>query len=363
MHWEDDLSKAMLRHISNTDEFNITSLDITSGVGLLNTHKDAFWSMHQIPRTVSDKEDLNLYQFIALGNNFKNLKHLIIRDHGRKGIHHSIDGFKELVSSSENLKHLEQLVLHSTTIGDEGIEYLCQSPYITKLKELTLFCVGLTTTGAERLLHNVNMKNLTTLNISENNIGGEKFSVSQQQNNEVLHNLTTLLIKKCMLDESNAISLFQNSTMSNLTTLHMAHNTITSKGVYFLSNSPYMSKLTDLDLSHCQIGDEGVQSLTHSPYIRNLTRLGISTNNIGDIGAQYIASSENMIHLNSLDIYSHKMSHIGVLAIANSTMLRNLTSFHISNTHIPYHKEANEAIERMREKGIFVFGFISGFDY
>lgn len=77
-------------------------------------------------------------------------------------------------------------------------------------------------------------------------------------------------------------------TFSNLTSLNLSRNNLGDKEVNALAA---ISNLTSLNLSRNKVGDEGVKVLGAMP---NLTSLNLSQNNIGDEGAKMLAANPNL---------------------------------------------------------------------
>ena len=69
------------------------------------------------------------------------------------------------------LKSLEVLDLRKNYIGDEGLEAIAQSPYLTRLKELDLRNNGITRIGMKLLSESKNLCSLVKLDLRLNKLG------------------------------------------------------------------------------------------------------------------------------------------------------------------------------------------------
>ncbi|EFC43091.1 predicted protein [Naegleria gruberi] len=202
--------------------------------------------------------------------------------------------------------------------------------FLKKMKQLTLldFIYNIGDEGAKLISE---MKQLTSLDISENNIGveGAKYISEMKQ-------LTSLNICR---NEIGVEGVKYISEMKQLTSLDISYNKIGVEGAKYISE---MKQLTSLDISENNIGVEGAKYISE---MKQLTSLDINYNKIGDEGAKYISK---MKQLTSLNI---RRNEIGVEGVKYISEMKQLTSLDISYNKIGV--EGAKYLSEMKTKTIY----------
>lgn len=130
-----------------------------------------------------------------------------------------------------------------------------------------------------------------------------------------LANRTTLYLSGNQLTDAGVIALAASPHLVSLNHLTLWDNQIGDEGVIALAESPHLNNLSVLDLGHNLVGDRGVQALASSPHLANLNALILVSNRIGDLGALALADSRYLSHLAELKPLDNRISAVGVKAL------------------------------------------------
>jgi internalin A len=189
-----------------------------------------------------------------------------------------------------------------------------------------------------RIVKLTSLTGLTTLNLSENQIGDDGA--------RALANLTNLASLDLSLNQIGDHGARALANLANLANLDLSHNQIGDDGARALAN---LANLASLDLRHNQIGDDGARALSS---LASLSSLDLSLNQIGDDGARALANLANLANLylgdnrigtdgaralaslaslSSLDLSFNQIGTDGARALAN---LASLSSLDLSDNQI-----------------------------
>jgi len=130
-----------------------------------------------------------------------------------------------------------------------------------------------------------------------------------------LANRTTLYLSGNQISDAGAAALAAAPQLASLSRLILWDNQIGDEGVIALAKSPYLSNLSVLDLGHNVVGDRGVQALASSPQLANLNALILVSNRIGDVGALALADSPYLASLAELKPLDNHITAVGVKAL------------------------------------------------
>lgn len=130
-----------------------------------------------------------------------------------------------------------------------------------------------------------------------------------------LANRTTLYLSGNQITDAGAAALAAAAQLASLSRLILWDNQIGDEGVIALAKSPYLSNLSVLDLGHNLVGDRGVQALASSPHLANLNALILVSNRIGDGGALALADSPYFASLAELKPLDNHITATGVKAL------------------------------------------------
>src|SRR5262249_14828710 len=138
--------------------------------------------------------------------------------------------------------------------GDEGVESLIRSPYLTRLTELDLSLWGqdITAAGVRALAGWPGLARLTWLAVNA--------------------------------DAEGARALAESPHVAGLRDLVLQYGTVGDEGAAALPNSPHLVGLLRLDLRRNGIGVAGAAALAASPYLRRLRAMWMGDNDIGKAG-------------------------------------------------------------------------------
>jgi len=206
-------------------------------------------------------------------------------------------GARSLASLSE----LTTLDISSNNIGAEGVRALAS------LTNLTSLVLSSNSIGAEDARALTALTGLASLDISANRIGDEGARALTS-----LNGLTSLNVTRNNIGDEGAKAL---ASLTGLASLDISSNKIGAVGARALAS---LTGLTSFRLSFNSIGDEGARALTN---LIGLTSLSLINNGIGDEGAGALTS---LTRLASLDISSNSIGNEGASALATLTGLTSL---------------------------------------
>ena len=130
-----------------------------------------------------------------------------------------------------------------------------------------------------------------------------------------LANRTTLYLSGNQITDAGVAAFAAAPQLASLSRLILWDNQIGDEGVIALAKSPYLRNLSVLDLGHNVVGDRGVQALATSPHLANLNALILVSNRIGDVGALALADSPYFASLAELKPLDNHISAVGVKAL------------------------------------------------
>jgi len=167
--------------------------------------------------------------------------------------------FRELIKKNINPEQTT-LNLNGKTLGDIHIKYLSQC-------------------------NSLDIKGLTQLDLSENNIGAEGMESLSKCG---FSSLSQLNLSKCKIGKKGMESL--SKCGFKLTHLNLRSNDIGEGGMEFLLKCGYKS-ITHLNLRSNNIGIKGMEILAKCEY-KSLTQLNLWNNNIGTEGMRILATCD-----------------------------------------------------------------------
>ncbi|EFC48259.1 predicted protein [Naegleria gruberi] len=190
------------------------------------------------------------------------------------------------ISILPNLENLTELNLTFLEIFDQGAKIISQ-----RLKFITKLSVDYCGIGIEGVQAIGNMKQLTFLNISENEMRNEEIELIG-----TLDQLKYLSIRNITRENNSVDDYLDFNSLKNLkllTYLNIGENRISDEiGLQFLRE---MKQLTHLNVANMEIGSIGAKIISE---MTHLVKLNIGRNDIGRTGIDYIGEMKQLTSLN-----------------------------------------------------------------
>ncbi|KAG2373510.1 hypothetical protein C9374_012117 [Naegleria lovaniensis] len=230
------------------------------------------------------------------------------------------------------LHNLQYLKLSFSPIDIDGAKELAAHESSKRLKTLHLICCKISEEAGALLMQSPHLVNLTSLNLSGNQLDGTLLFNSSMYTTNHFEKLTSLDLSSNGIKSDGAVLMSQCSRLlRNVKELNLNYNTINDQGLSALASCKYLSNLTILKLSSNGIGDYGIASLCESEHLKHLTHLNLFANSqIYSEGAISIANSVNMKNLTCLRLNNCNIGSKGAVALASSELMQNLTGLHVS---------------------------------
>ncbi len=138
------------------------------------------------------------------------------------------------------------------------------------------------------------------------------------------------------------LALAKSGNVKNLTNLDLSDNNIGPEGAKALADGS-LTNLVELDLSENNISDEGIEALAKGESLKNLTSLHLNCNSIGNKGAKALAKSEKLKNLTDLNLDTNGIGSEGAKALASGS-LTSLTKLCLFRNNIGYRSSLNHAL-------------------
>ena len=255
----------------------------------------------------------------------------------------------ELLANGSSLVNLKILNVEGNgKLGDEGVQVLMSSRFLSNITQLVLRDVGIGDKGVEYIATCQNMSNLRVLYLGYNRIQGKEGC--HLSNSPILSNLTDLELERNILDSSSFESI-ANCTHWTLSILNVNFNHIQQ-----ITRLDKASVKTKLMLRGNEIGPESAQVIAQCCHFSNLKYLDLSYNPIGPTGMKYIVNGPYLSNLEKLKVYRSCIEEEGGLSIAHHGMnLPKLRSLDVDGNGIGFHtlemiKNNLKCLEKMYPK-------------
>ena len=235
--------------------------------------------------------------------------------------------------------------LISTNVTEKIVALLSDND---DLEELDLSCNNLQESGIRNILRSICISNLTSLNISNNNI-----TASLEDIANILIGATKLLelnlsCNKIGADSMDCLLNTLNTIFKNLMKLNISGNKIDNgtTAVTLANALSENTKLKELDLSDNNLHAEEISKIFNKLNVSTLIRFNFCCNNITDKAADDMATflSRNK-NLKMLDLSHNNLQTSGAIKIFRTTLTK-LTIFNISCNSI--------AIEAVDDFSVFL---------
>ncbi|HTU19619.1 MAG TPA: TIGR02996 domain-containing protein [Gemmataceae bacterium] len=244
-----------------------------------------------------------------------------------------------------NLTHLK--LLPDRSLATDSIDWavLLHRP---RLHSLTLSHQILTLEDLPVLANASSLSSLRELNLNGNLLTHEAVRVLAE--GRLLSQLETLHLDSNLLGDAGALTIRDWPSLPRLSRLSLGHNYIFATGVQALAEAPALSELISLDLFGNISCDAGVAALTASSRLAHLRALNLRFNGVGDEGVRRLAQSENCAQLTCLNLTANRITSAGARDLIASPHLPSLARLDLLRNDI----DATEQ-QRLRDRfGAFV---------
>ncbi len=157
------------------------------------------------------------------------------------------------------------------------------------LDRLSFTNMGLTTEFVRRLCDGPTLSNLVELNLADNSLGNEGFSVLA---GSLPTTLQTLRLAATGGKAEGLEMLTRSARISGLRRLDLSRNPLAPRATRLLTVSRSLAGLRSLDLHGCRIGDKGARWLTRAKFWPNLVELDLRDTIISQVGMQNLLDAE-----------------------------------------------------------------------
>ena len=272
----------------------------------------------------------------------------------------------------EVFQHLRILNFSQTNIKDEGIIFMSQNFYNTKIYKLLISrCHNLTNTGVNKLIDNCVNSYLKIVDLSFNNIDKEIFkrknygymnfsikvnfdgckgisekdiiewkrynldyrdsyqkkkyrSLKEFYFNESATFTDQLDFSWSKIKDVDAINLCHSLFLKNVKILNISNTGITDIGIKAICNCDQFISLEILNLSNCVLISENIINyLTYSKFIKKIRKIDLSKICISNTELFQISVSNNFENLEEIDLsYCKQIEDIGIVYLLTSLTLK-----------------------------------------
>ena len=279
-------------------------------------------------------------------------------------------GLPGLLRAIPPADHLAVLRLHGT--GDAGLDPTALADALgrARLTELSVPHTGLTAAGLRHLLAAPCCRELTSLDVRDNDLGPNAwqafrdapcrlreldlsgtplgaFALDRVLGCDSTAELRSLELNRCGSAMANVRALAGSRFWRQAEDLRMHNGTIPARALEPLwETAPGPAALRSLDLSDNFLYDAGVAELAAAPWAGSLTWLALSRNYLTDDAARTIAAYGRFRQLRTLHLsYNHPswqedadedaaITEAGVIALAESPTLANLRLLVLTGTGV-----------------------------
>jgi uncharacterized protein (TIGR02996 family) len=266
------------------------------------------------------------FRAITHSTRMPSLRRLII------GQNYSKVGDTEMADLMDSPHQYEQLVLSGTTITDQGVEHLCKSPCVARIKHLDLGGNAITGRAATAIAKTAAFSQLATLVLGNTQIGTD--GAKELASSLFLNQLRQLNLLRAEIGPEGVIALGQSPILRNLIDLDLRFNSVGDNGLVSLANSQNAPSLVDLKIKKCGVTSDGIAAVAASPMVHQLVRLDASENAIDDVGAKAIAASNHLNNLQLLVLFRNEIGDEGAAAIAKGKGLGKLRILQLGQNRV-----------------------------
>jgi len=256
---------------------------------------------------------------------------------------------------SPYLLRLKELSLQCEGIGDPGIRTLVCSHNLAALEDLGLTVGRHPTHVLDSLAGAPSLARLKRLTVRYNDeiLFGHQISSEGLRalgNSPFLESLTSLKFHRGRIGPAEVEALAASPLMARLQELRLTNNPLGEEGFQILAHTPALMSLSCLDLSnygsadeidsnhpgygHFKVGEQAAIHLGASHYLNTLQELNLSYHSIGDTGLIALLTSPSLKNLTRLELNDCNITEEGVIALARSPHMAGLAYLGLSQNAI-----------------------------
>jgi uncharacterized protein (TIGR02996 family) len=205
---------------------------------------------------------------------------LLRRVHMLRFQHTPVSAWMPLVASRARLRRLDLDDFYSyghAPPDERWVSDLAALPAVEGLSALCMTRTGLSAEGLQVLCSSPRLARLRTLELTDQDLGpAGAFALATSPLAPSLRNLT---LSGCGLGDIGLVPLAESPALRTLQQLVLTHNHLGEPGAATLATSLLVG-LTHLDLSHNALRDAGLQALLDSPVLSGLRVLRVAHNHL-----------------------------------------------------------------------------------
>ncbi|MBY0456725.1 MAG: hypothetical protein K2V38_05275, partial [Gemmataceae bacterium] len=239
-------------------------------------------------------------------------------------------GANKLFASS-HFARITSLRVHSANLTERAVDALVTSPH-TALEELDVRNHGFDQLASLALVRSPLFPRLTRLELGSGFPGGEAYvtAFAGVTNPTRLRDLT---LTRVGLSSNDLPRLLTSRAVENLDRLRLTGNPLGLAAQEAVSRLP-LDRLRKLDLSSTNPGPEGLRALSTSLTLSRLERLGYASNNISGQLLAELATCPEVSNLRVLDLSHNPLRDVGISALARSPHFAGLLVLNLSNCEV-----------------------------
>jgi uncharacterized protein (TIGR02996 family) len=251
------------------------------------------------------------------------------------------------------LSGLQRLNLRSNRLHDRGAEILPAVRPVPALTHLALADNGIGSEGARALAFSPLLENLVWLNLHGNRLGGE--SVRDLVRSRRLARVVSLRLSLCECGNQGLLALACHAPAS-LRRLNVAQNGLGPEAGNVLAGGAALAGLTSLAVGWNGLTDYGVTKLLASPHLGRLTELDLTGVGLTAAGLRALVKSPLQKQLTSLDLWSNGIFSSNLDALLSAPCLGRLLRLDLGHCNLDERDAAvlatTPALGQLRDLGL-----------
>jgi len=183
-----------------------------------------------------------------------------------------------VIANCAKLSNLKELNLACCKLDDQGVRYLCESPYLTQLQTLDISLNKMITIEGYKVINECeNLNKLTNLSLLCNQIG-DKAIRELLKDSPNPKKYISLNLCDCLVSVKGLDALCSSESTKTLESLYLDANNFSVLNSWTLMKS--LSKVKRLSAQSCNLDDFTLQTLLSITNLENLVYLDVSFNEL-----------------------------------------------------------------------------------